>query len=347
MRIAALQPQRGGVLGELLEHPRPQPPALKRRHDSERDLGRRRIAQLVIARHRNSLRPVMSDQRHPRPPIGQRVRARDHVHPAARTVKPQIARLLIQRVKERRQVRLVRGLRRPQPHRRAITQDHIAHHRHGHAPSSRDSRRVVNVSSEAGLRRRPPTHHQQPPHRPLNRPAPTRPLPASGVSRRHPFQALRERLRCKEIWVVDAHEWRSPDEDLPADFEIHRAEHYTLRQAAQATGPHRVHCRAARGRSACRCMQRRGLVWAAPRVGVGDDIAAREFRPGVLVLQVRGSSFTRGALGAQGNRARAGCPSCAQPGAHSSRGGRMARITRFKPDPITVDGVSPGSPGSS
>ncbi|MDQ3677996.1 MAG: Tn3 family transposase [Actinomycetota bacterium] len=40
------------------------------------------------------------------------------------------------------------------------------------------------------------------------------------------FQALRERLRCKEIWVVGAHEWRNPDEDLPADFEIHRSEHY-------------------------------------------------------------------------------------------------------------------------
>jgi DNA-binding cell septation regulator SpoVG len=34
------------------------------------------------------------------------------------------------------------------------------------------------------------------------------------------FQALHERLRCKEIWVVGAHEWRNPEEDLPADFEI-------------------------------------------------------------------------------------------------------------------------------
>jgi hypothetical protein len=39
------------------------------------------------------------------------------------------------------------------------------------------------------------------------------------------FQALRERLRCKEIWVVGAHEWRNPDEDLPTDFETRRAEH--------------------------------------------------------------------------------------------------------------------------
>ena len=40
------------------------------------------------------------------------------------------------------------------------------------------------------------------------------------------FQTLREQLRCKEIWVVGADEWRNPDEDLPADFEANRAEHY-------------------------------------------------------------------------------------------------------------------------
>ncbi len=40
------------------------------------------------------------------------------------------------------------------------------------------------------------------------------------------FQALRERLRCKEIWVVGADRWRNPNEDLPADFEAHRAAHY-------------------------------------------------------------------------------------------------------------------------
>src|SRR6266542_5296432 len=41
------------------------------------------------------------------------------------------------------------------------------------------------------------------------------------------FQALRERLRCKEIWVEGADRWRNPDEDLPADFEDRRVEHYT------------------------------------------------------------------------------------------------------------------------
>lgn len=45
------------------------------------------------------------------------------------------------------------------------------------------------------------------------------------------FQALREQLRCKEIWVVGAERWRNPDEDLPADFESRRDEHYaTLRK---------------------------------------------------------------------------------------------------------------------
>ena len=40
------------------------------------------------------------------------------------------------------------------------------------------------------------------------------------------FQALREQLRCKEVWVVGSGRWRDPDEDLPADFEARRAEHY-------------------------------------------------------------------------------------------------------------------------
>ena len=40
------------------------------------------------------------------------------------------------------------------------------------------------------------------------------------------FQALREQLRCKEIWVVGADSWRNPDEDLPADFEQRRSENY-------------------------------------------------------------------------------------------------------------------------
>jgi len=40
------------------------------------------------------------------------------------------------------------------------------------------------------------------------------------------LQALRERLRCKEIWVEGADRYRNPDEDLPTDFEIRRDEYY-------------------------------------------------------------------------------------------------------------------------
>jgi len=40
------------------------------------------------------------------------------------------------------------------------------------------------------------------------------------------FQALRDQLRCKEIWVVSAEKWRNPAEDLPIDFEERRIEHY-------------------------------------------------------------------------------------------------------------------------
>jgi TnpA family transposase len=38
--------------------------------------------------------------------------------------------------------------------------------------------------------------------------------------------ALRERLRCKEIWVVGADRYRNPDDDLPRDFEARRADYY-------------------------------------------------------------------------------------------------------------------------
>ncbi|MEC4807326.1 MAG: Tn3 family transposase [Jaaginema sp. PMC 1079.18] len=40
------------------------------------------------------------------------------------------------------------------------------------------------------------------------------------------LQALRERLACKEIWVVGANRYRNPDEDLPTDFEQHRHIYY-------------------------------------------------------------------------------------------------------------------------
>ncbi len=40
------------------------------------------------------------------------------------------------------------------------------------------------------------------------------------------LQALREQLRCKEVWVEGADRYRDPDQDLPADFDARRAEHY-------------------------------------------------------------------------------------------------------------------------
>jgi Tn3 transposase DDE domain/Domain of unknown function (DUF4158) len=50
------------------------------------------------------------------------------------------------------------------------------------------------------------------------------------------FQALRDQLRCKEIWVVGADKWRNPAEDLPTDFEERRVEHYeALRKPLDAT----------------------------------------------------------------------------------------------------------------
>ena len=38
--------------------------------------------------------------------------------------------------------------------------------------------------------------------------------------------ALRDKLRCKEVWVVGANRYRNPDEDLPADFEAQRIPYY-------------------------------------------------------------------------------------------------------------------------
>ncbi len=40
------------------------------------------------------------------------------------------------------------------------------------------------------------------------------------------LEALRERIRCKEIWVVGGNRYRNPDEDLPADFDASREDYY-------------------------------------------------------------------------------------------------------------------------
>jgi Tn3 transposase DDE domain/Domain of unknown function (DUF4158) len=50
------------------------------------------------------------------------------------------------------------------------------------------------------------------------------------------FQTLREKLRCKDIWVYGAYKWRDPDDDLPQDYEDKRAENYAaLRKPLDAT----------------------------------------------------------------------------------------------------------------
>ncbi|MCP5093851.1 MAG: Tn3 family transposase [Gammaproteobacteria bacterium] len=40
------------------------------------------------------------------------------------------------------------------------------------------------------------------------------------------LETLRDRLRCKEFWVVGADRYRNPDDDLPADFDVRREDHY-------------------------------------------------------------------------------------------------------------------------
>ncbi len=40
------------------------------------------------------------------------------------------------------------------------------------------------------------------------------------------LQALREKLRCKEIWIEGADKYRNPEEDLPDDFDLKRKEYY-------------------------------------------------------------------------------------------------------------------------
>jgi TnpA family transposase len=53
-----------------------------------------------------------------------------------------------------------------------------------------------------------------------------------------PFQALRERLRCKKIWVLGAHEWRKPRRRPPD--RLRDPPRRALRQAPQAAGPRGV-----------------------------------------------------------------------------------------------------------
>jgi len=40
------------------------------------------------------------------------------------------------------------------------------------------------------------------------------------------LKALREKLRCREIWVAGSRRYRNPEEDLPQDFEERKAFYY-------------------------------------------------------------------------------------------------------------------------
>ncbi|MGB7522262.1 MAG: Tn3 family transposase [Spirulinaceae cyanobacterium] len=50
------------------------------------------------------------------------------------------------------------------------------------------------------------------------------------------FQALRDGLRCKEIWVTGANRYRNPEEDLPTDFEDQREVYYQALQQPSDAG---------------------------------------------------------------------------------------------------------------
>jgi len=40
------------------------------------------------------------------------------------------------------------------------------------------------------------------------------------------LEAIRDTLRCRELWVVDANKYRNPDDDLPKDFDEKREQYY-------------------------------------------------------------------------------------------------------------------------
>jgi TnpA family transposase len=49
------------------------------------------------------------------------------------------------------------------------------------------------------------------------------------------LQALRERLRCKEIWIEGACRYRNPDEDVPQDFQDKKASYYGVLEQPMET----------------------------------------------------------------------------------------------------------------
>lgn len=50
------------------------------------------------------------------------------------------------------------------------------------------------------------------------------------------LHAVRDKLRCKELWVVGAGRFRNPDDDLPADFAARRDTYYAALHHSHAEG---------------------------------------------------------------------------------------------------------------
>ena len=141
------------------------------------------------------------------------------------------------------------------------------------------------------------------------------------------FQTLREKLRCKEIWVVGADRWRNPDEDLPADFETNRAE--TLCRAAQAAGRRQVFVAELRDETGRRAVgtQRRA---AAPGLAADRRRAAQ-----------RGD---RAHPAGRGARTASTCAGSRPP---SATGGAWCRCWTCSPRPRCAPAASTPSPRSA
>ena len=54
------------------------------------------------------------------------------------------------------------------------------------------------------------------------------------------LEAIRDKLRCRELWVVGANKYRNPDDDLPHDFEDKREQYYYLFVIASPIGRHNL-----------------------------------------------------------------------------------------------------------
>ncbi len=70
------------------------------------------------------------------------------------------------------------------------------------------------------------------------------------------LQALRERLRTKEVWVAGADRYRNPDDDLPADFDVKRDDYYAELKQPQAAAEFVAGLKTFHGEVPCRFRRR-------------------------------------------------------------------------------------------